>query len=405
LLALATVTSHVAAQPLIGEILNPGFELFDEHTNGWLMPRHWVQSGAGDETNPTVRVVDREKHSGSYSAQFIPKSMTNIETGQTEYVAEIWQEMSLLEVGQTLYLSYWVKFGNVPEGYDPSPNGRYNFTVFYEHDHDSVAIQPHYVSGSATEAGGMFYQYTAQWEAPNHPGHDHTYLTLRFSSIDSSVFIYLDDITLTAEAAIIGDPQFVGLRGQSYQVHGIDGGIYNLVSAPRTQVNSEFKFLSEGECPIVEGEHAANCWSHPGSYLGKIGVQQVVDGKVHQLLISAGGAKEGFERVELDGEVVGTGTSFEHTDAFSVDRVSSHRVVVKTEQFVFTFDNSDMFINQGVAARVPLSQVRAHGLFGQTHAAKVYPSALKYIAGDVDDYLVSENTLFGKDFVYNQFQL
>ena len=399
-----TGTSAHGMMPTVGEILNPGFEMFEQHPSGWQIPTHWVQSGAGSEDRPTVRVVDRERHSGQYSAQFIPQSVTDINTGTTTYVAEIWQEMSLLEVGQMITLSYWVKFGGVPEGFDPSTSGHYNFTVYYEHDHDSAAIEPVYVPGSSTASGGWFYQYTATWQAPNHPTHDNTYLTLTFSSSDSSVFIYLDDITLTAPT-IVGDPQFVGLRGQSYQVHGIDGGIYNLVSSPRTQVNAEFKFLSEGQCPILDGIAATNCWSHAGSYLSKIGVQQLVDGKKHQLTIVAGSASQGFASIELDGQSVVTGTSFEDTNAFSVERLSSHRVLVKTEQFMFTFDNSDMFINQAVTPRVSLSQIRAHGLFGQTHMAKLYSSPLKYIAGDVDDYLIEENTLFGQDFVYNQFQL
>jgi hypothetical protein len=403
---LAMALTSVQAGPIntVGEILNPGFEQFTEHPNGYLLPTHWVQSGSSNDTHPTVRVVEREKHTGRYSAQFIPQSVTGIDTGATTYIAEIWQEMSLLEVGQMLTLSYWVKFGGVPEGYDSSPTGRYNFTVLYEHDHDSVSIVPTYVTGSSTEAGNWFYHYTATWQAPDHPTHDHTYITLRFSSTDPSVYIYLDDIELSAPT-ILGDPQFVGLRGQSYQIHGIDGGIYNLVSSPETQVNAEFKFLSEGQCPVIDGVTANNCWSHAGSYLSKVGVQQIVDNKIHQLTIVAGPASQGFASIELDGHIVNAGTAFDDTDAFSVERVSSHRVLVKTQQFIFTFDNSDMFLNQAVASRIPLSQLRAHGLFGQTHAAKLYASALKYIAGDVDDYLVADNNLFGTDFVFNQFQI
>jgi hypothetical protein len=48
---------------------------------------------------------------------------------------------------------------------------------------------------------------------------------------------------------VVGDPQFVGLRGQSYQIHGVSGEIYNLVSDGDVQYNSRFVFLDQGECP------------------------------------------------------------------------------------------------------------------------------------------------------------
>jgi len=71
-------------------------------------------------------------------------------------------------------------------------------------------------------------------------------------------------------ASVTGDPSFVGLLGQKYQVHGMDGAVYNLISDIHLQVNSRFVFLSSGRCPIIDGLPAANCYSHPGSYLGSI---------------------------------------------------------------------------------------------------------------------------------------
>ena len=87
--------------------------------------------------------------------------------------------------------------------------------------------------------------------------------------------------------AVLGDPQFVGLRGQSYQVHGMDGAIYNLISDKNLQVNSRFVFLTEGQCPIIDGVVDTNCWSHPGSYIGEMSFQQVVDGKLHGADVAA----------------------------------------------------------------------------------------------------------------------
>jgi hypothetical protein len=115
--------------------------------------------------------------------------------------------------------------------------------------------------------------------------------------------------------------------------------------------------------------------------------------------------RQGESTVNVDGKVLHVSDRAVDSDAFNVTYVSSHHAIVQTEQFVFTFDNSDMFINQAVRPRVALSEITAHGLFGQTHKAALYPSALKYIAGEVDDYLINESGLFGVDFVYNQFKL
>jgi len=204
--------------------------------------------------------------------------------------------------------------------------------------------------------------------------------------------------------SVVGDPQFVGLRGQSYQVHGIDGAVYNIVSEKNTQVNSRFVFLTEGVCPIIDGAKDVNCWSHPGSYLGEISFQAVVDGKLHAALVQSGSAKKGFSGVQVDGKALKVGDKVAFGE-FSVEVVSAFSVIVITESFQFELSNSDMFINQALRVRVPLSQLSAHGLIGQTHAAKTYATSIKYIEGEVDDYVIQDSDIFGNDFVFNRFQL
>jgi len=214
----------------------------------------------------------------------------------------------------------------------------------------------------------------------------------------------LISILVTNPAVVVGDPQFVGLRGQSFQVHGIDGAIYNIISEKNTQVNARFVFLSEGECPMINGVADSNCWSHPGSYLGEMSFQQVVDGKLHQALVTAGDAKTGFASIQFDGKSLKVGDSFTF-GSFSIEMVSTHHVSIQTENFGFELTNSDMFINQAVTNRVALSKLTSHGLLGQTHAAKVYPTATRYIEGEVDDYVIADSNLFGSDFAFNKFQL
>ena len=211
-------------------------------------------------------------------------------------------------------------------------------------------------------------------------------------------------ITIFNPVGVVGDPQFVGLRGQSYQVHGIDGAVYNIVSEKNTQVNSRFVFLTEGECPIINGKKDLNCWSHPGSYLGEISFQAVVDGKLHAALVQAGSSTAGFSGVQVDGKALKVGDKVTFGD-FSVSVISAFTVVVLTESFEFELSNSDMFINQALRLRVPISQLQSHGLIGQTHSTKTYATAIKYIDGEVDDYVIQDNDIFGSDFVFNRFQL
>ena len=213
----------------------------------------------------------------------------------------------------------------------------------------------------------------------------------------------LISILVTNPATVVGDPQFVGLRGQSYQVHGVDGAVYNIISEENTQVNSRFVFLTEGECPIIDGKQDSNCWSHPGSYLGEMSFQAKVEGKTHRALLTAGLAKTGFAGIELDGQQLSVGDSFAFGSSFAITVQSAYHVRVETESFSFELSNSDMFINQAVSARVPLSKISAHGLLGQTSKAKIYPTAMRYIEGEVDDYVIADNDMFGTDFAFNKF--
>lgn len=214
----------------------------------------------------------------------------------------------------------------------------------------------------------------------------------------------LISILVTNPSVVVGDPQFVGLRGQSFQVHGIDGAVYNLISDANTQVNSRFVFLSEGECPMINGHPEPNCWSHPGSYLGDMSFQQIVDGVLHRLLVSSGSAKQGFAQIVLDDAPLSIGDEKEY-GSFRVHYVTSHHLSVQTDEFSFELSNSDRFINQAVSNRVPLRQLKSHGLLGQTHAPKIYQGANRYIQGEVDDYVIADNDIFGTDFSFNKFNV
>lgn len=233
---------------------------------------------------------------------------------------------------------------------------------------------------------------------------------LRFSGIPSkNTFVCENQLNwkitrpCIGSTAIVGDPQFAGFRGQSYQIHGIDGQFYNLISGSDTQINSRFDFLTKGNCPLIDGKLQENCWSHPGSYLGAISVQQVIRDVVYQLEILAGPENVGFGTVVLDFQNLYVGDIFERDDLM-INYLNSHTITVTTPEFSFTFENSDLFINQEVRVTVPLSEIREfHGLLGQTHSLKTYDTSLKYIEGKIDDYVLNDEDLMGVDFLYNRF--
>jgi hypothetical protein len=205
-----------------------------------------------------------------------------------------------------------------------------------------------------------------------------------------------------------GDPQISGLRGQSYQVHGIDGAVYNLITDHDIQLNGRFTFLDSGKCAIGQRK---DCWSHPGSYISEIGLQYRVGDEVHKLQLVAGEFDVGFELVRLNDEHLimydGYGYSAQRfgeaiNGSLSVTVKDSFTVIVHTKQWSFKFSSSDMFMNHLLWTRTPLTQLKSHGLIGQTWSTKTYNSQFKHMQGDVDDYLVSDE-IWGTDFVFNLF--
>jgi len=197
-----------------------------------------------------------------------------------------------------------------------------------------------------------------------------------------------------------GDPQFVGLRGQNYQVHGVAGEIYNIVSDSDLQYNSRFVFLDNGECPVVDGVKQKACWSHPGSYLGELGLKTREGDKIR---VVSGSAKDGFETVTVNGKELPLGSSLVlQGELGSVSRNSTHLISVQVGNWDFEFENSDMFINQRVRV-LDARKLASHGLLGQTWRAATYPNAVKYVQGAVDDYVIRDKNIFGDNFLYNQF--
>ena len=206
---------------------------------------------------------------------------------------------------------------------------------------------------------------------------------------------------------VVGDPQFAGLRGQMFQVHGVSGEIYNIISDRHVQVNARFVYLNAGSCPIIDGRRAHGCWSHPGSYLGEIGIKTSNGDRIR---ILSGHAKEGFEEVTINDRQLPVGATIElpcPEDGHSIGFITmntTHLVTIEVSDFRLELENSDLFINQRVVV-TNWENLHSHGLLGQTWRRKVYPnSSMKYIEGKIDDYVVRGRDLFGDEFIYNQFR-
>ena len=210
-------------------------------------------------------------------------------------------------------------------------------------------------------------------------------------------------------AHIVGDPSFVGLRGQRFQVHGIAGAVYSLISDRLLQLNSRFVFLSHAPgCPVLPstGLRSAGCWSHPGSYLAEIGLKTSAGSRLH---VVAGSAAVGFGRVTLDGLELSAGSSvpLSSPTAGSVRLLNRYELSVECGDYALELENIDGFVNVRQVAVLPgrWSRLASHGLLGQTWRSERYKGGIKDIQGEVDDYAEKDGDLFGDGFVFNQFRL
>ena len=209
---------------------------------------------------------------------------------------------------------------------------------------------------------------------------------------------------------VVGDPVFSGLRGQQYQVHGIDGGVYNLVSDSTLQLNSQFTFLSGPRpCPVLPStqRQSAACFEHDGSYLGNLALRTNIDDR---LLVQAGDAASGFDIVELNGELLNVGDratlDFDDGSNGTVHRISTHELSIVASLYQLDIDNSDSFLNLRSlsirAGRWPaLTREAPHGLLGQTW--KLRGAGQGVIEGRVDEYMIEDDDLFGTAFSHNRF--
>ena len=210
----------------------------------------------------------------------------------------------------------------------------------------------------------------------------------------------LINIVQPAASSVKGDPQFVGLRGQSYQVHGMDRAVYNLIVDEQVVVNARFRSLSGGRCPVNEAP--TNCWSHAGSYMGDIGIRTVGG---DTLVVSSGGYDEGFSSITLNGERLSAGMNLTGASndkaSLQVAVMSAYSMQVRCGNFELQLDNSDLFINLASLRVLEWHKLASHGLLGQTWRQSAQPGKqFRYIEGDIDDYVEQSNDLLGTALIF-----
>jgi len=218
---------------------------------------------------------------------------------------------------------------------------------------------------------------------------------------------YLYVFHITTSTSVCGDPQFVGLRGQSFQIHGIDGAVYNLISTQDYALNSQFKFLTGPRpCPVMPttGMKSSSCWSHEGSYLANLAFVTAANEKFSAL---SGEAATGFSAIQFNDRELTVGDSI----AFSQGSVfvnSTHEITIQLGVFYIEAENVDGFVN---LRRVRVDRENwhslaenngAHGLLGQTWQNKRYSGKVPEIQGSPDDYVVDDSNLFSVDFPFSR---
>jgi len=256
-----------------------------------------------------------------------------------------------------------------------------------------------------------------------------------FSDVDTIKITCPVAITITIivvgcpPANVQQDPQFVGLQGQHFQVHGLADSVFNLISSPSMQLNSRFVYLSNGKCFY----NNTACWSHPGTYLQSLGF-----GYYDQHVEVRSNAHDNGLSVFINGDEIQTSnkqqvltTVYNKNTHAVVSYPINGKLIFETEKWQIVATNADFFINIQVSlldsdimrqgrqkvmfsgvhpdtqeltqGELPTVKPHIHGLVGQTWLNAEYANK-QLFEGEILEYWLESNNLFGNDFMYNNFQ-
>ena len=243
-----------------------------------------------------------------------------------------------------------------------------------------------------------------------------------------------------AAATVSGDPQFRGFKGQEFQVHGIPGMVYNLLTTDDMLVNSRFALIKDGQSmmwhnmKVVRVNHEkqrlkiiatgaaqnlsnsaplpiTKAWTHTGTYLSEIALR-VADTKSGgaSLFLRAGGYAFGIQEATINGVAMKLGEENWMTTTIGqvcVTQTSPHTVRLDHPFLTLTFVNSDGFFNLEAGQLLTDAAVAGlGGLLGQTADEAWKASASEEEKENlIFDFLVTEGAegIHSSDFAKNRF--
>ncbi len=106
-------------------------------------------------------------------------------------------------------------------------------------------------------------------------------------------------------------------------------------------------------------------------------------------------------RVEVNGKRMAV---HDATTNNTVQLLSTHELRLTVGSFAIEVESVDGFVNlRSVQPTVPFGRLRSHGLLGQTWSSARHQSTLRVIEGEVDDYALMDDGVFGTDFLYSRY--
>ena len=238
--------------------------------------------------------------------------------------------------------------------------------------------------------------------------------------------VVLSAFTTPNAGTVSGDPAFVGLHGQRFQVHGIPGRHFALISTPTVQLSATFTMIEDGQAmtagqmrqarTLREVQQASasspsaryplpitTAFSHSGTFLGVAAIQ--VAGR--RLLAKAGPYVQGISSVELDGvRLQVSPTPIQVAPGAYLTHATPHTLTVDTDELSFTLVNSDTFFNiQEATLNRPYTDDQSiDGLLGQTADPQWQVSNSQEFKDHlIYDYLIASSDIFSTDFNSNRY--
>lgn len=297
------------------------------------------------------------------------------------------------------------------------PYGYYVFPGYAAPNPTSIIVP---VQNGFAGLSGIGYEYCSTLAANylkspkiTHDANNDLTVDIGAAAFDPNQFCTIS-YSYESDIGVKGDPQFTGFRGQSFQVHGTSGSIYNVISTPTLQYNALFSYLESGKC-----RSGTLCFSHPGNYFGEVGLMLTAGEQVKRFRMVAGDVDEGMKLI-VDGVETPVSAAPIVFGNSTVSYSSPFELLVDTPEYSMRVQNSDHFLNQDVsisssllqrivddkrASKIGVGSTRSlpHGLLGQTWNSVTYNNRWKHIEGQLFSYMVSDG-LFGTEFEYNRFQ-